>query len=190
MARRAGQTRETRELPKAGHVSKLSGEWRRFAVFNQAQSETGIEVAAGMSAATGQAREAMANPADTREVARALGATVEEAALRVNRCEWETMATFLIADAKIVARLPPFPTMRRNPAAASSELGKQMRELVSQGAINLSRMMHELRIQRDQFRAIIGAPGACFQSRIPVYPKFASNSRGAIGAQKLARLRS
>lgn len=72
----------------------------------------GIEVAAGMSAATGQASDRMANRADTREVSLTLGATVEKPASRVNRGEWQIVATFLIADPKIVARLPPFPAMR------------------------------------------------------------------------------
>ena len=142
-----------------------------------------------MSAATGQASHRMANLADTREVSLTLGATVEKPASRVNRGEWQIMATFLIADPKIVARLPPFLAMRRNSPATSAKLGKQMCELVSQCTINLSRMMHELRIQRNQFRAIIGTPGACYQSRIPPYPKFARNSRGAIGGKESAPLR-
>jgi hypothetical protein len=99
------------------------------------------------------------------------------------------VTTFLVAYSKIAARLTPLGAVRRNPATPGSELREEMCHLVSQSAINLSRMMHELRIQCDQFPAIIGAPGARFQSWIPFYPKFVRNSRRAVGGKECARLR-
>jgi hypothetical protein len=77
-----------------------------------------------MGAATSQASNRMANLADAREVSLTLGATVEKPTSRVNRSEWQIVATFLIADPKIVARLPPFPAVRRDSPATSAESGQ------------------------------------------------------------------
>src|SRR4029077_9266192 len=99
------------------------------------------------------------------------------------------MAPLFVTDSQIVARLSPFRSMRRDPAPTGPKLREEMRELVSQCALNFAGMKHKMRIQRDQLRAILRPARARFQSRIPFYPKFARNSRGAIGGEERARLR-
>jgi hypothetical protein len=47
------------------------------------------------------------------------------------------MAACFAGDAKIGAGAAPFRTMRRDPPAAGAELREQMRQLVTQGAIDL-----------------------------------------------------
>ena len=60
--------------------------------------------------------------------------------------------------------------MRRDAAAAGAELGEQMSQLVAQGAVDLRRVvLAQARIQRDEFAAIIRAPGGAEKPRVPFH---------------------
>jgi hypothetical protein len=54
--------------------------------------------------------------------------------------------------------------MRQDPAPTRTKLRQDMRQFVAQSSVDLSRMMNELGIQRDQFGAIIGSAGSCFET--------------------------
>jgi hypothetical protein len=80
------------------------------------------------------------------------------------------MAPHFVRDAEIAAGLAPLGAMGRNPAAPRAEPRQQVRQLMSQRAINFRlAMIDQARIQRNKRESEIGAPGRAKQTRIPFH---------------------
>jgi hypothetical protein len=135
-----------------------------------------------MSAATGQTGNRATNPADAWKIAPALWTTIEKTAPAFDCREWQIVTAFFVADPKIAARLTPLGAVRRNPATTSAKLCENMRQLMSQRAIDFTGMLRDLRIQRDQFRSIIRPARASSQSRVPFHADFIGDCRSTIRA--------
>ena len=131
----------------------------------------------------------MSNFSDARKLSLAIWAFIKNTPRPLRDCERQIVAARLVSDAKIAASISPFIAMWRDaPTAFFSELRQQMGELVSQGAIDLREMFAQTRIQRDYFRAIIGAARARFQSEIPFHANLSRAFFSAERAQQPARL--
>ena len=117
-----------------------------------------------MRAATGQTCNCTFDPAHTRKIAPATWTPVKIAPSTFADWERQLVTALLVANPKIAASLPPFDAMRQNPAPARTKLRHDMRQFVLQSSLDFGRMMNELGIQRDQFGAIIGPAGSCFEA--------------------------
>jgi hypothetical protein len=115
-----------------------------------------------MRAATSQARNRPSNFADTRKLSLTTWTLVKKAADALANGERQIVAARLAGDSKIAASISPFIAVRRNAPTAGAELRQQMREFMSQGAIDLREMLAQARIQRNHFCAIIRAARAGF----------------------------
>jgi hypothetical protein len=131
---------------------------------HQPQPKTRIEFAAIMRATTSQTCNCTFDPAHTRKIAPATWTPVKIAPSTFTDWERQIVTPLLVANPKIAASLPPFNTMRQDPAPTRTKLRQDMRQFVAQSSVDLSRMMNELGIQRDQFGAIIGSAGSCFET--------------------------
>jgi len=74
------------------------------------------------------------------------------------------MTALLVGDSQVAASLPPLDAMRQDAAPACAKLSKNMREFMSQSAIDFRRMLKEPGIQRNQLLAIISATSSCLQA--------------------------
>jgi hypothetical protein len=74
--------------------------------------------------------------------------------------------------------------MGQNSPAPSTKLGKNMRQLVTQRPVGLAGMMDKFRIESDQFRPMIRAPRARFQSWVPLHANFIRDTRCAMRAKE------
>jgi hypothetical protein len=98
------------------------------------------------------------------------------------------MAADFISYAEIATRIAPFHSMRQNPTPPGAKLCKQMRQFVSQCAIDfIHAVVADSRIQRDQLFAIIGAPGGSLKARIPFHANFTRKFFHTQRMQKFAR---
>jgi hypothetical protein len=78
--------------------------------------------------------------------------------------------------------------MRQDPAPPGAKLREQVRQFVSQCAIDFScAMVANSRIQRDQLFAIIGAASSGLKARIPFYADSASKFLRIERLQKFTR---
>jgi hypothetical protein len=97
------------------------------------------------------------------------------------------MAADFISDAEIATRIAPFHSMRQNPTPPGAELRKQVRQFVSQCAVDFIHVVvADSRIQRDQLFAIIGATGSGLKARIPLHANFTRKFFRMQRAQKFA----
>jgi hypothetical protein len=117
-----------------------------------------------MCAATGQTCNCTLDPAHTRKIAPASGAPVKIAPSTFTDWERQIVTPLLIANSKSAASLPPFNAMRQNPASTRTKLREDMRQFMLQSSLDFGWMMNEPGIQRDQFGAIIGSAGSCFET--------------------------
>ena len=80
------------------------------------------------------------------------------------------MATLFVANAEIATRLPPLRPMRRDAAAAATSVRQEMRQLVTQCAVDLGfAMLTKQGIERDQVAVIICASGSGAEPRVPLH---------------------
>jgi hypothetical protein len=110
-------------------------------------------------AATGQAGYGATNFSHAREIKVAVGTFVKKTSGSRDRGKGEIVRALLVADSKIDTSGTPFLAVRRDSAAFYSKLREEMRELVTKCAIDLGRMLVQLRIERDQFVTEVGATG-------------------------------
>ena len=154
------------------------------------QGESLIELAAIVAATAREAGDAAANLAGARELARALRTSVKERPRARLPREGKCVAPRFIADAEIVAGLPPFGSMRRDATAtATSCMCDEMRQLVAERAVDLSfAVLAEQRIKGDDVASEIGAAGGGAETRVPDYLNERHELNGSDIAQHLARL--
>ena len=87
-------------------------------------------------AATCQACNRAANPADPGKIAAAIRTLVKKTPRAFPNGKGQIMAAFFIANAKIAASLAPFRSMRQNATPAGPKLREKMRELMTKRAID------------------------------------------------------
>lgn len=128
-------------------------------------------------------------PADARKFLFAIRTTIN-VARRINfRRERQIVISRFVSDSQIATRLTPFRAVRRDASSTDTELREQMRQLVSQRALDLIvAVIAQHQIQRNQFFAIIRAPRRGSHSRIPLDSNLARQLRGAEFAQQFARV--
>jgi hypothetical protein len=78
--------------------------------------------------------------------------------------ERKIMTAPLVRDSQVAASLSPVGAVRQDQAPTGAKLGEDMSQFMAQGAIDFGRMLNELRIQRNQFLAIISATSGRFQA--------------------------
>jgi hypothetical protein len=116
-----------------------------------------------MGATTRQTGDRAANPSDPAKTTPAIWATVKITASALTNGERQTVATFLITDAKIVAGAAPSVAVRRNSFSSGAKLGQQVGQLVEKRSMDFfGAMFEQKRVQRNQLCFVIGAAGACF----------------------------
>jgi hypothetical protein len=87
--------------------------------------------------AAGETGNRATNPSDAQEFLFAVWADVHKSRRKLFRREGQIVTTRFVRDSQIAARLSPFRSMRRDSASASAPLREQMRQLVSQRALDL-----------------------------------------------------
>jgi hypothetical protein len=164
---------------------------------NESQPKSRIEIARVMRAAASQTGDRSPDFAGAREIAFAVRTFVEKASRAFDEWKRQVVTTVFIANSKIGTGSAPFFAVRQDSTTSGAKLREQMRQLVSKRAINVRAglavnrneiVVTQLRIQLNQFFAIIGAAGATLQSRIPFDAHFVCDLRSAVRTQKVARL--
>ncbi len=98
------------------------------------------------------------------------------------------MTACFISNAKVAAGLAPFRSVRRNAASSGPELREEMREFVTQGAIDLRRAVRvQARIERDYLIPKVRTPGCTPQLRIPLHAQERNECLGPERTQEGAR---
>jgi hypothetical protein len=100
------------------------------------------------------------------------------------------MAARFVGDPEIAAGPPPLRAMRWNAARPRAKLGQQMRQLMTQSAIDLRRIVFaQTRVQRDQVTAGIRASSATMKPRVPFHVHCTSKLSGVERREDFARFR-
>ena len=143
---------------------------RRLRVWHKAKLGAGIKFSAVEFTAAIQTGDRSFNSAHSRKLLSTARAFIKEATRAPLNGKWQGMSSRLIANSQVLARFPPFGSVRSDTAAAGSELCEQMSQLVPQGAVDLRCvMLVQARIQRNEFAAKICAPRGTEKPRIPFH---------------------
>ena len=149
-----------------------------------------IEFSAVEFPAAFQACHRPLDPAHPRKFFPATRTLVEETAFPLLHWKRERVAARFISDAEIATGASPFRTVWRNPPAAGAELGKQMRELMAQSAVDFRAVvLAEPWIQRDKITMRIRAAGGAEKPRVPFHMDLAGEFFGAQWRENFARRR-
>jgi hypothetical protein len=147
---------------------------------NEFQPEPRIEFPLVMRAATGQAGNGAADPANPVKIALTIRALVKKASRAPTDREWQIVTPRFFRNAKVATSFAPFRSMRADATTSHAKLCQQMSKLMFEGAVDfLGPMLMKPGIERNQGIARIGAASACPQSRVPLDAKFLRDARGA-----------
>jgi hypothetical protein len=91
----------------------------------------------GEPSAANQAGDCTANAPDPGKLALAITATINETTCDAARRQWQFVAGALAFEPKFPAGPAPFRAVWEDSTPASSELGQQMSQLVTERAVNL-----------------------------------------------------
>ena len=131
---------------------------------NELQSKPRVEFTAIVRSAAGQACHRTAYPADAGKFLVAIWALINKTRHVLSCRKWKIMTALLIGDCQIVASLSPFGSVRQDASPASAKLSENMSKFVSQSPIDFVRMLKQLRVERNEFLAIISATSGCFET--------------------------
>jgi hypothetical protein len=166
--RRTPKRKRNRRKAKLCFAVALS--LRRLRVGYKLKPGATIKFSAVEFAAAIQTGDRSFNSAHSRKLLSAARAGVKEATRAPLNRKWQGMSSRLVPNSQVPACFPPFDSMRGDAATAGSELGKQMSQLVSQGAVDLRCIMFvQAGIQRDALATKICAPRGTEKSRIPFH---------------------
>ena len=123
---------------------------RPVVAIHQHELEPRVKLAVVMCTATRETCNRAADPAHARKIPAAIRAAINEPHRKRARGERQLMAARFVSDAEIGAGLAPFWSMRLDPAATGANLSQQMRQLVSQSAVDFRlSMLANSWVQRD-----------------------------------------
>ena len=121
-------------FPKGDNVISLTA---RTNLFHELQPKTRIKVSAIMHAATCQTCHRAFDSAHPRKIAVAIRARIKITPGTFADGKGKMVTTGFIADSEFATSVPPFLTVRRNPATPGTKFSKDMREFVAQRPIDL-----------------------------------------------------
>lgn len=104
--------------------------------------------------------------------------------------EGEGVAARLPGDAEIGAGAAPFRAVRRDPTVTGAEMGQEVGEFVSEGAVDLRRAVWpKPAIQEDASGLVFRAAGSTAEPRGPFHPDDPGQRRGVISIEQIQRPR-
>jgi hypothetical protein len=130
----------------------LAGDFARHDNLIRAQElefKPRVELAAIVFSTTSETRHCTADASHAREFLPTIRTAIDESRRISSRNERESVTALLVRDPQVAASLAPLGAMGRDTVSARAELGKNMSEFVSQGAIDFGRMLKEPGIQRN-----------------------------------------
>jgi hypothetical protein len=161
-----------------------------FPALDKPESRFGIEFSAVEFPTAFQARDRPFDPANPRKFLSATRTSVEETAFPLFHRKGKRVAARFIPDFEIATGATPFRTVWRNPPAASAELGKQMRELMAQSAVDFRAIvLAEPWIQRDEVTMRICAARGAEKPSVPFHTDLPAKFFGAQRRENFARRR-
>ena len=98
--------------------------------------EAPLKFALIVAAAACEAGDSPANAAHAGEIFCAFRTTIDKASRARTRRKWQGVAARFITNPEIATGLAPLGTMRRNAVASTAGMRDEMRELMTQGAID------------------------------------------------------
>src|SRR5437588_12893314 len=130
-----------------------------------------------MRAATGEACDGSSNLANPRKIAPAIWATIKETPTAAANREGQVVTALFIPDSQIIARKPPFRTVRQNSLPSGAELSEQMREFVKECALDFfGTLVTQEWIERNQPDLVIRSSRTALQAPIPFDPELRANA--------------
>ena len=116
------------------------------ATANKLQAKARVEFAVVVFSTTRETRDSAAHAPHARKFLFAAGTAINESRGVSSRRERQMMTALLVADFQVMASLPPLVAMRQDSATPGAKLGKNMRQFMSQSAIDFGRMRKQARV--------------------------------------------